>query len=120
LTYEELKAGPSEPRKRPKSNSEANGQDEEEDDEELEMEERIRKLQMMIASDAPGTIDEDSEESEVDSDEAWESEGSDEERWGDVFRDLQKGKSKKSKSKAKEVVLKVGCLDERNETWADG
>ena len=70
------------------------------------MEERIRKLQRMIASDAPGEIDEDSEESEVDSDDAWGSEGSDEERWGDVFRDLQKGKSKKGK-KGKEVVLKV-------------
>ena len=71
------------------------------------MEERIRKLQMMIASDAPGEIDEDSEESEVDSDDAWASEGSDEERWGDVFRDLQKGKAKKEKAKGKDVVLKV-------------
>jgi U3 small nucleolar RNA-associated protein 14 len=43
----------------------------------------------------------------VDSDEAWESDGSDEERWGDVFRDLAKGKSKAKKAKGKEVVLKV-------------
>jgi U3 small nucleolar RNA-associated protein 14 len=71
------------------------------------MEERIRKLQMMIASETPGEVDEDSEESEVDSDEAWESDGSDEERWGDVFRDLAKGKSKAKKAKGKEVVLKV-------------
>jgi U3 small nucleolar RNA-associated protein 14 len=102
LTYEETKAGPSSPRRKSKA---IQGSDEE-DDEEAEMEERIRKLQRMIASDAPGEIDEDSEESEVDSDDAWGSEGSDEERWGDVFRDLQKGKAKKGK-KGKEVVLKV-------------
>jgi U3 small nucleolar RNA-associated protein 14 len=104
LTYEESKAGPSSPRRK-------KGEDDEEDDEELEMEERIRKLQMMIASDAPGQVDEDSEESEVDSDQAWESDGSDEERWGDVFRDLRKGKSKSQKAKGKEVVLKVSPID---------
>jgi U3 small nucleolar RNA-associated protein 14 len=102
LTYEETKAGPSSPRRKNRDIEE-----EDEGDEELEMEERIRKLQRMIAGDAPAEIDEESEESEVDSDEAWGSEGSDEERWGDVFRDLQKGKSKKGKSKGKEVVLKV-------------
>jgi len=104
LSYEETKAGPSSPRRKSKQIAE---EDEEEEDEEVEMEERIRKLQMMIASDNPGEIDEDSEESEVDSDEAWGSEGSDEERWGDVFRDLEKGKSKGKKAKGKEVVLKV-------------
>jgi U3 small nucleolar RNA-associated protein 14 len=105
LSYEETKAGPSSPRRKSKQVNE----DDDEDDEEMEMEERIRKLQMMIASEAPGEIDEDSEESEVDSDEAWGSEGSDEERWGDVFRDLEKGKSKSKGKKAKgnEVVLKV-------------
>jgi len=105
LSYEETKAGPSSPRRKSKQIAE---EDEEEDDEEVEMEERIRKLQRMIASDAPGVIDEESEESEVDSDDAWGSEGSDEERWGDVFRDLEKGKSKGKKAKGKEVVLKVG------------
>lgn len=62
-------------------------------------------MAMMIAEEGPGEVD--SEESSIDSDEAWESGGSDEERWGDVFRDLQKGKGKKGKSKAKEVVRKV-------------
>lgn len=71
------------------------------------MEERIRKLQMMIAGDEPGQIDEDSENSEIDSDEAWASDGSDEDRWGDVFRDLQKDKSKTKKAKGKEIVKKV-------------
>jgi len=114
LTYEETKAGPSSPRRKSKATQE----EDEEDDEELEMEERIRKLQRMIASDAPGEIDEDSEESEVDSDDAWGSEGSDEERWGDVFRDLQKGKAKKGK-KGKEVVLKVRSCHQLDRTETD-
>lgn len=67
------------------------------------MQERVRKVAMMIASEGPQEVD--SEESEVDSDEAWESDGSDEERWGDVFKELEKGKGKK---KAKDVVRKVG------------
>lgn len=66
------------------------------------MQERVRKVAMMIASEGPQEVD--SEESEVDSDEAWESDGSDEERWGDVFRELEKGKGKK---KTKDVVRKV-------------
>jgi U3 small nucleolar RNA-associated protein 14 len=108
LSRDEAKAGPSSPRNRKnKKLQSGNDDDEEEGDEEEEMEERIRKLQMMIASETPGEVDEDSEESEVDSDEAWESDGSDEERWGDVFRDLAKGKSKAKKAKGKEVVLKV-------------
>lgn len=110
LSHEEAKlgAGPSKRKRRPQGRE---GDEEEEDDaeeQEEEMEERIRKLQMMIAGDAPGEIDEDSEESEIDSDEAWESDGSDEERWGDVFRDLRKDKSKTQKAKGKEVVKKVG------------
>jgi U3 small nucleolar RNA-associated protein 14 len=106
LSRDEAKAGPSSPRRKSKP-LKGGDDEEEEDDEEESMEERIRKLQMMIASDAPGQVDEDSEESEVDSDQAWESDGSDEERWGDVFRDLSKGKSKAKVAKGKEVVLKV-------------
>lgn len=56
LSRDEAKAGPSSPRRKGKSIQKGgNGDDdEEEDDEEEDMEERIRKLQMMIASDAPG------------------------------------------------------------------
>lgn len=106
LTHEEAKAGPSERRRHRKPAEEQNDEEAAEEEEE-EMEDRIRKLQMMIAGDEPGQIDEDSEESEIDSDEAWESDGSDEERWGDVFRDLKKDKSKNRKAKGKEVVKKV-------------
>ena len=109
LTHEEAKAGPSDRRKRRKPADEQNDEEAAEQEEE-EMEERIRKLQMMIAGDEPGQIDEDSEESEIDSDDAWASDGSDEERWGDVFRDLQKDKSKSKKAKAKEAVKKVSRL----------
>ena len=80
--------------------------DDEDEDEDAAMEERIRQVAMRIAGDELLELDE-SEESDVDSDEAWESEGSDEERWGDVFRDLNKGKGKKGKSKAQDVVKKV-------------
>ncbi|WVR04957.1 hypothetical protein IAU60_001969 [Kwoniella sp. DSM 27419] len=76
--------------------------DDESDDE--DMSNRIRKVAMMIADDNPQEVE--SDESSIDSDEAWESEGSDEERWGDVFRELDKGKGKKGKSKAQEVVRK--------------
>lgn len=71
------------------------------------MEERVRKLAMKIAADDVAGIDPESEESEIDSDEAWASDGSDEERWGDVVRDLNKGKGKKVKGKQKEEVKKV-------------
>lgn len=69
------------------------------------MEARIRKLAMQIADDGEegGVVE--SDESDVDSDEAWEEGGSDEERWGDVFRDLEQGK--KGGKKGKEVVKKV-------------
>jgi U3 small nucleolar RNA-associated protein 14 len=73
------------------------------------MEARIRKIAMRIADDKLEGLPSD-EESEVDSDEAWGEDGSDEERWGDVFRELERGKGKKGKSKGKEVVVKV-CLD---------
>ena len=89
-------AGPSTRRRR---------NDEEEDEDEA-MEQRIRQVAMRIAGDELLDLEE-SEESDVDSDEAWEQDGSDEERWGDVFRDLNKGKGKKGKSKAQEVVKKV-------------
>ncbi len=77
----------------------------EEVDSDDDMEKRIRKVAMMIAQEGTGDVE--SDESDVDSDEAWEEDGSDEERWGDVFRDLEKGKKKKSKSKAEERVIKV-------------
>ena len=69
------------------------------------MEARIRKVAMMIAGEDMGDVE--SDESDVDSDIAWEEGGSDDERWGDVFRDLDKGKKSKSKAKKEEKVLKV-------------
>ncbi|OCF55114.1 U3 small nucleolar RNA-associated protein 14 [Kwoniella mangroviensis CBS 10435] len=75
------------------------------DDEDEDMQSRIKKVAMMIADDE-NTGEIESDESDIDSDEAWQSDGSDEERWGDVFRELDKGKGKKGKSKAKEVVRK--------------
>jgi U3 small nucleolar RNA-associated protein 14 len=77
---------------------------EEEDAAEDDMEARIRKLAMQIAEDGDVVVE--SDESDVDSELAWEEDGSDEERWGDVFRDLDKGKKGKGK-KEKEVVKKV-------------
>ncbi|WWC61424.1 uncharacterized protein I303_104008 [Kwoniella dejecticola CBS 10117] len=78
----------------------------ESDDEDEDMQSRIKRVAMMIADDDnPGEVE--SDESDIDSDEAWGSDGSDEERWGDVFRELDKGKGKKGKSKAKEVVRKA-------------
>ena len=76
-----------------------------EGDSDEDMEARIRKVAMMIAQDDKGEVA--SEESDIDSDEAWEEDGSDEERWGDVFRDLQKGKKAKGKGKLEEKVIKV-------------
>jgi len=75
------------------------------DDEGNDMEARIRKVAMMIAGEDIGEVE--SDESDVDSDIAWEEGGSDDERWGDVFRDLDKGKKGKSKVKKEERVLKV-------------
>ncbi|WRT66861.1 uncharacterized protein IL334_003824 [Kwoniella shivajii] len=74
------------------------------DDEDEDMQARIKKVAMMIADDNPQAVE--SDESDIDSDEAFGSDGSDEERWGDVFRQLDKGKGKKGKSKAQEVVRK--------------
>ncbi|TXT09160.1 hypothetical protein VHUM_02634 [Vanrija humicola] len=71
------------------------------DDSDEDMSARIKKIAMMIAADDAGAVEDDDDE-DVDSDEAWDSDGTDEERWGDVFRDLKKGKGKKGK----EVVLK--------------
>ena len=95
LTRDELKGA--EPRRKRKQDDEQDSND--------DMEERVRKLAMMIAGDEAGEVD--SEESSVDSDEAWEESGSDEERWGDVFRDMDRGKGGKRKGKGKEVVKKV-------------
>lgn len=84
---------------------------EEEDGEEEDMETRIRKLAMQIAEDPNeegGQVE--SDESDVDSEMAWEEGGSDEERWGDVFRDLEKGKKGGKGKKEKEVVKKVSLL----------
>ncbi|WWC85210.1 uncharacterized protein L201_000069 [Kwoniella dendrophila CBS 6074] len=80
-------------------------QEDSDDEENEDMQTRIKRVAMMIADDEnQGEIE--SDESDIDSDEAWNSDGSDEERWGDVFRELDKGKDKKGKSKAKEVVRK--------------
>jgi len=78
----------------------------EDEDSDDDMQARIRKVAMMIAQDAGGEVE--SDESDIDSDEAWEEDGSDEERWGDVFRDLDKGKKGKGKAKQQEEkTLKV-------------
>lgn len=103
LTRDEaaLAAGPSRQRRPPPGQDASDDDDVDEDD----MEERIRRMAMQIAGDDLAEIESDA--SDVDSDLAWEEEGSDEERWGDVFRDLDKSKGKKGKAKAKEVVKKV-------------
>ncbi|WVQ71476.1 hypothetical protein IAR50_001014 [Cryptococcus sp. DSM 104548] len=82
------------------SKAQSKGRHNEEDNEES-MASRVKKIAMMIAGEEPQEVD--SDESDIDSDAAWESDGSDEERWGDVVRAVQKGKGKK---KAKDVVLK--------------
>lgn len=74
------------------------------DEDEDDMNARIRKVAMMIAGDDKADVL-DSDDEDVESDDAWDSEGSDEERWGDAFRKLEKGKGKKGKGK--EEVLKV-------------
>ncbi|BEI85270.1 hypothetical protein CcaverHIS002_0506710 [Cutaneotrichosporon cavernicola] len=71
-----------------------------EDDDE-DMAARIRKVAMQIAGDDAAEVEE-SDDEDIDSDEAWEEDGSDEERWGDVFANIKKGKGKKGKA----VVLK--------------
>lgn len=103
LSLSKDEAGPSSPRSRQRQVE--GDEDEGEEEDENDMEDRIRKLAMKIAADDVGEIDPESEESEIDSDEAWGSDGSDEERWGDVFRDLERGKGKKGKGK--EIVKKV-------------
>lgn len=77
-----------------------------EDEDDDDMNARIRKVAMMIAGDDKADVL-DSDDEDVESDDAWDSEGSDEERWGDAFRKLEKGKGKKGKGKGKEEVLKV-------------
>ncbi|WVQ77929.1 hypothetical protein IAT38_000009 [Cryptococcus sp. DSM 104549] len=77
------------------------GEDSEEEEE--SMADRVKRVAMMIAAEGPQEVD--SDESEVESDDAWESGGSDDERWGDVFRELDKGKGGKNKKKA-EVLMK--------------
>lgn len=74
--------------------------DDEEDAEDRAMAARIRKAAMTIAGENGLQLDE-ADDEELDSDAAWESEGDDEERWGDVFRDLRKkdGGAKKAGSK---------------------
>jgi len=92
LSHDELKSQPSRRRH------------EDDDAEDDGMDERIKKVAMMIAEEGPGEVE--SGESDVDSDQAWEGKGSDEERWGDLFRGIQKGKSL-GQGKPKEVVRKV-------------
>ncbi|GMK55726.1 hypothetical protein CspeluHIS016_0207820 [Cutaneotrichosporon spelunceum] len=71
------------------------------DDDDEDMAARIRKVAMQIAGDDAAEVEE-SDDEDIDSNQAWEEDGSDEERWGDVFANLKKGKGKKGK----EVVLK--------------
>ena len=102
LSLSRDEAGPSTRRPRPQGQGrDGDGQGDEDDHDDMNT--RIRKVAMMIAEDAPGTIE--SDESDVDSDQAWEDDGSDEERWGDVFRDLERGRGKKGKTQ--EMVKKV-------------
>lgn len=103
LSLSKEEAGPSERPGRGRAKRPAAGGEEDEDSAD-DMAERIRSIARRIAQDE---LEEhvESEESEVDSDEAFEE--SDEERWGDTFERLDKGKGKKGKSKAQEVVLKV-------------
>ncbi|KAL7422121.1 hypothetical protein Q5752_002764 [Cryptotrichosporon argae] len=78
------------------------------EDDEDDMAARVRKLAMMIAAEDAGGVEDDDDE-DIASDDAWEQDGSDEERWGDVFRDLRRGKKAgdvKGKSKGKERVVK--------------
>ncbi|CAK9781527.1 Utp14-domain-containing protein [Cutaneotrichosporon oleaginosum] len=72
-----------------------------EEDEDEDMAARIRRVAMQIAGDDGAEVGE-SDDEDIDSDEAWEEDGSDEERWGDVFSNLKKGKGKKGR----EVVMK--------------
>lgn len=65
---------------------------------------RIRKVAMMIAGDDKVDVL-DSDDEDVESDDAWASEGSDEERWGYAFKKIEKGKGKKGKGK--EEILRV-------------
>ena len=88
--------------------SEGKGQDGDSDD---AMGARVRRLAMQIAQDDLEDVERDSEEGSIESDDAWEEEGSDEERWGDVFRDMHGKKRKKMKGKAREVVKKVSELN---------
>lgn len=72
------------------------------DEEDEAMDERIRKVAMMIADEGPGEVR--SGESDVDSDGAWDEEGSDEERFGHVFSVMhRKGKGEKDKAAARKV-----------------
>lgn len=77
------------------------------DEDDDSMNARIRKVAMMIAGDDKADVLDSDDESVV-SDDAWESEGSDEERWGHAFRKLDKSKGKKGKGK--EEVLKVRAV----------
>ena len=97
LSLSREEAGPSR-RRRP-----ARTEGDEDEDSDEGMAGRVRKVAMLIAQDDLAEVDD--SESSVQSDEAWEEEGSDEERWGDVFRDLN---NRKGKGKLKvEVVRKV-------------
>lgn len=103
---EQKEAGPSRPRKQQRRDAGADDHDDEEGDSDEDMQERIRKVAMMIAEEGPGQVE--SDESDLDSDEAWEEGGSDDERWGDVFRDMERSRKKgKGKAKQAEVVRRV-------------
>ena len=84
---------------------------EEVDEEGEAMDERIRKVAMMIADEGPGEVRDG--ESDVDSDGAWNEEGSDEERFGHVFSAMQR---KRKGEKVKAVPRKVGEVPS-SATW---
>ncbi len=96
------------------ANPDASASDVSDDDSDDEMASRIRAAALKIAGQESFNLEEDEEE--VNSDDAWDEEGDDEERWGDAFEKWKGGKSQgkkkvsvKAKGKAKEVSGKWRC-----------
>ena len=112
LSLSRDEAGPSRRPSRHQHHGPWNDNDEQDEDQseeggsDDEMGARVRRLAMQIAQDDLAELG-DSEESSIESEEAWEGEGSDEERWGDVFRDMESESKKKQKGKAREETRKV-------------
>jgi hypothetical protein len=90
------------------ANPDASASEASDDDSDDDMASRIRAAALKIAGQESFDLQDDEEE--VDSDDAWDEEGGDEDRWGDAFEKWKGGKSNgkkkqsvKVKSKAKEV-----------------